>query len=201
MKKTFLLSAAMIALLAGPALAQDRGDRNDDRGGNRGGRPAAAAPAPTPPAPAQRGAPAPRGQHAPAPQAQRGASAPQGQAAPAPNRGNFGRNDNNRPGNNGYRGNARPNYSQYNRAFSAPQRYRFRGPTYQRPYGWYSRRWSYGDFLPSLFWSSNYWINDFGYYGLMPPPPGTVWVRDGSDALLIDRYTGEIIQVEYNIFY
>ena len=35
----------------------------------------------------------------------------------------------------------------------------------------------------------------------MPPPPGTVWVRYGRDALLIDRYTGEVIQVEYSVFY
>jgi hypothetical protein len=35
----------------------------------------------------------------------------------------------------------------------------------------------------------------------MPPPPGTVWVRDNTDALLIDRYTGEVIEVDYNVFY
>ena len=36
---------------------------------------------------------------------------------------------------------------------------------------------------------------------LDPPPPGTVWVRYGNDALLIDRYSGEVIQVVYGIFY
>jgi hypothetical protein len=35
----------------------------------------------------------------------------------------------------------------------------------------------------------------------MLPPPGTVWVRYGSDAVLIDRDTGEVIRVVYNIFY
>ena len=30
---------------------------------------------------------------------------------------------------------------------------------------------------------------------------GAVWVRDGDDALLIDRYSGEVIEVEYGIFY
>ena len=35
----------------------------------------------------------------------------------------------------------------------------------------------------------------------MPPMPGTVWVRYGDDALLIDRYTGEVIQVAYGIFW
>src|SRR5665213_1895974 len=114
------------------------------------------------------------------------------------NRGNnnFGRNDN-RPGNNNAAHRPNPGYAQYHRAFNATQRYHYRGPTYRRPSGWYARRWSFGDFLPSLFWGSSYWINDFGYYGLMSPPPGTVWVRDNDDALLIDRYTGEVIQVEY----
>ena len=35
----------------------------------------------------------------------------------------------------------------------------------------------------------------------LPPPPGTIWVRDGSDALLIDQGDGEIIQVDYSVFY
>ena len=100
-------------------------------------------------------------------------------------------------------GNApRADFSQfrdYHRTFSAP--HRFRAPAYQRPSGWSYRRWSYGDFLPSLFWGQQYWLNDFNDYDLPPPPPGTVWVRYGSDALLIDRYSGEIITVEYSVFY
>jgi len=31
--------------------------------------------------------------------------------------------------------------------------------------------------------------------------PGYVWVRYGPDALLIDTYTGEIIQVRYDVFW
>jgi len=118
------------------------------------------------------------------------------------NRGNnFGRNDN-RPGNNGFRGGRPdPRYTQYHRSFNAPRQYRYRGGAYRQPPGFYYRRWTYGELLPSLFWGSSYWINDFSYYALMPPPPGTVWVRYGSDALLIDRYTGEVIQVEYSVFY
>jgi Ni/Co efflux regulator RcnB len=58
-----------------------------------------------------------------------------------------------------------------------------------------------GDFLPGIFFSTQYWLNDWDAYGLYPPPPGTRWVRYGPDALLIDRYSGEIIRVEYNAFY
>jgi len=34
----------------------------------------------------------------------------------------------------------------------------------------------------------------------MAPPDGYVWVRYGDDALLIDEYSGDIIQVEYDVF-
>jgi Ni/Co efflux regulator RcnB len=93
----------------------------------------------------------------------------------------------------------RRDFSAFHRNFNAPQRYR--APLYNRPRGWYSHRWTYGEFLPSLFWAPDYWLNDYMDFGLPPPPPGTVWVRDGSDALLIDRYSGEIIQVAYGVFY
>ena len=81
------------------------------------------------------------------------------------------------------------------------QQGRFRAPDYRRPNGWYDHRWSFGEFLPSLFWGSSYWLNDYYRYDLPPPPYGTVWVREGRDALLIDRDSGEIITVEYDVFY
>ena len=93
----------------------------------------------------------------------------------------------------------RPDFSSYHRNFNAA--HRFHAPAYRRPQGWYARRWQYGEILPALFWAPQFWLNDFASFDLAPPPPGTVWVRDGSDALLIDRYSGEIIQVDYNVFY
>ena len=36
---------------------------------------------------------------------------------------------------------------------------------------------------------------------LIAPPYGAIWVRVGDDALLIDQYTGEIIEVDYGVFY
>ena len=80
-------------------------------------------------------------------------------------------------------------------------RHRFQYGSYHRPHGWYWHRWNYGEFLPAFFFTSNYWINDWDYFGLYDPPPGCVWVRYGNDALLIDQYTGEVIQVVYGIFY
>lgn len=72
---------------------------------------------------------------------------------------------------------------------------------YRRPEGWYSHRWGYGEILPGLFWSDRYWINDYWQFGLSPAPYGYVWVRNGPDALLIDRFTGAIAQVVYGAFY
>jgi len=233
MRKSLLLSAALLALLAGPAMAQrsDRGGDRGDRGERGGGRPTAAAPAQAAPAQA---APAPAPQAAPAPanRAEAGRQSMQREQAQRQqfqnrDRNNFAqRNDNNtrpdfnRGGNNNRsdfnrgnenRGNnfgrndnrnaSQQNWSRYNRAFNSSRQFRYRGGSYVRPSGWYNRRWSFGEYLPSLFWGSNYWINDFYYYDLPPPPVGAVWVRYGTDALLIDRYSGEIIEVEYGIFY
>jgi Ni/Co efflux regulator RcnB len=86
----------------------------------------------------------------------------------------------------------------YQRNFNAPRRYRAGG--YVRPHGWYDHRWVYGEILPALFWSQNYWLSDYFDYGLADPPPGFVWVRYGDDALLIDQNSGEVLQVEYGVF-
>ena len=91
------------------------------------------------------------------------------------------------------------NFRSYQHNYTA--RERFRAPSYRRPSGWYDHRWTFGEILPSLFWAPNFWLNDYYTYDLTPPPPGTVWVRDGYDALLIDRYDGQIIQVAYDVFY
>ncbi len=90
-------------------------------------------------------------------------------------------------------------WGRFQRNTFAQHRFRFGG--YERPQGFYYRRWGYGEFLPRLFWSQNYWLNDYGYFGLPYPPAGCIWVRYGDDALLIDRYTGEIVSVEYSLFY
>jgi Ni/Co efflux regulator RcnB len=87
----------------------------------------------------------------------------------------------------------------YRQSYRAERRYHLR--SYRRPRGWYSYDWALGDILPSLFWSRNYWIADYWLYGLPIPPEGCVWVRYDHDALLIDQYTGEVVEVIYDMFY
>lgn len=213
-----LISAAIVSLLAAPVMAQP-----GVHPGGQGGQAGQQNPPPinrgnawrlNQPGGPQSGAPQ-RPLPAPAPGNNRPDNRPGGNRPDFGNRPDHGRPDNNRPGNRpdfgrpdnrpgnpGYRPGNRPDYSHfrdYHRAFRAPQRYR--APAYRRPSGWYYRRWSFGDILPSLFWSQSYWLTNYMLYGLPPPPFGAVWVRYGNDALLIDRYTGEVISVQYDVFY
>jgi len=87
----------------------------------------------------------------------------------------------------------------FHQTFTAPRH--FHAGAYRRPAGWYSHRWTFGEYLPAAFWGRDYWLIDFMDFGLPPPPYGAVWVRVGDDALLIDQDTGEIITVEYRVFY
>jgi Ni/Co efflux regulator RcnB len=75
-----------------------------------------------------------------------------------------------------------------------------RGPSYSYPRGWGYRRWDRGQFLPSVFLAAPFYF-DYDWLGLPPPPPGTRWVGNGPDALLVDIYNDRIVDVIYNAFY
>jgi hypothetical protein len=88
------------------------------------------------------------------------------------------------------------------------QRYRnnnrniYRIGHYYAPYRNYSyRRLSTGFYLDSLFFGSRYWINDPWYYRLPPADGPFRWIRYYDDALLVDTYTGEVVDVIYNFFW
>lgn len=78
---------------------------------------------------------------------------------------------------------------------------RYHAGGYRAPYGFYVRSWGFGDFLPRGWYAQDYWIGDFLDYDLPYPPPGYEWVRVGGDALMVDRYTGRIVQVVRGIFW
>jgi Ni/Co efflux regulator RcnB len=79
--------------------------------------------------------------------------------------------------------------------------HRFRTGPYRPPYGWYVRSWGFGDFLPRGWYGPGYWVDDFYDYDLPYPPPGYHWVRVGGDVLLVDDYTGRIVQVVRDLFW
>jgi Ni/Co efflux regulator RcnB len=87
----------------------------------------------------------------------------------------------------------------YHKNFDAPQHYHF--GVYNAPPGYVYRRWTFGEQLPSIYFAQQFWITNYLNFGLVAPPGGYEWVRYGPDALLIDVNTGQIIQVEYGLFY
>ena len=91
------------------------------------------------------------------------------------------------------------NLDQYRREYRAERRFHVR--PYLQPRGWYSYDWALGDILPQLFWNQSYWLSNYWLYGLPVPPYGCIWVRYNTDALLINRDNGEVIEVIYDVFY
>jgi Ni/Co efflux regulator RcnB len=85
------------------------------------------------------------------------------------------------------------------RAFNSPHRFHVR--PYIRPAHFFGRVWSYGEILPYGWYGPEYLITDWWDYDLPAPPPGYDWVRVGDDALLIDQYSGRIVQVIRAIFW
>lgn len=77
----------------------------------------------------------------------------------------------------------------------------FHNGSYNAPQGYQYRHWGYGERLPRGYFVRDYWITDFLMFGLFTPPTDLIWVRVGDDALLVDRYSGDIVQVDYGVFY
>jgi hypothetical protein len=74
--------------------------------------------------------------------------------------------------------------------------------SYYSPYRNYSySRVNIGFRLGSLFFGSRYWINDPWQYRLPEAYGGYRWIRYYDDALLVDTYSGEVVDVIYDFFW
>jgi Ni/Co efflux regulator RcnB len=202
--KRFLITAAALSLVAAPAAFAQQQNQNshDDHhpsggqgahqsgngGQHQGGRPSGGPGVGTSSGGGRSFGPAPQGQptnHGVAPGAGGGsggqwrAGAVQGHGAPP--------------------GPANQSRGSFQRNLNAS--HRFSAPVFRWPQGLGYRRYVYGQFLPPVFLTQNYWLYDYANYDLPYPPPGTFWVRYGPDALLVDRHTGEVVQVVYGVFY
>jgi len=71
---------------------------------------------------------------------------------------------------------------------------------YLDPFGYAYQPFSIGYRLPPVYFGQQYWI-DPRMYDLPYPPPGTQWVRYWNDALLVDMYSGEIVDVIQGFFW
>lgn len=86
--------------------------------------------------------------------------------------------------------------------------YRSRYPSYfsvgiyYSPYRHYRyQRLNSGHFLDALFYSDRYWISDPWYYRLPDAYGPYRWVRYYDDALLVNIYTGEVVDVIHRFFW
>ncbi|HEY2753761.1 RcnB family protein [Phenylobacterium sp.] len=63
-----------------------------------------------------------------------------------------------------------------------------------RPVGRYA--WHRGAYVPATY--RNYYVQDWGYYGLRPPPPGYRWIYADGNFVLMAAATGLIADVLMN---
>lgn len=79
----------------------------------------------------------------------------------------------------------------------------FRGP---RPGFWYAPGWGYrpishfgwrrGAYVPAAY--RGFYVQDWGYYGLRPPPPGYRWIYADGNFVLMAAATGLIADLVMN---
>jgi len=106
--------------------------------------------------------------------------------------------DNNQRWDRNWRSNNRYDWQRY-RAYN---RNAYHVGRYYSPYRDYDyRRLSIGYRLAPLFFSQDYWIGDPGYYRLPDVYGPYRWVRYYDDALLVDVYSGEVVDVIYDFFW
>jgi hypothetical protein len=109
-----------------------------------------------------------------------------------------GRRDSDRRWDRRWRDNDRYNWSSYRNH----NRNIFRPGRYYSPYRNYNyRRLNVGIVLDSLFYSNRYWINDPWQYRLPDVYGSYRWVRYYDDALLVDTYSGQVVDVIHNFFW
>ncbi|QGN56214.1 hypothetical protein GKE62_00340 [Novosphingobium sp. Gsoil 351] len=78
----------------------------------------------------------------------------------------------------------------------------YRVGRYYSPYNSYRySRLNIGFFLQPLFYSQNYWIDDPYQYRLPEAYGPYRWVRYYDDALLVDIYSGEVVDVIHDFFW
>jgi hypothetical protein len=77
----------------------------------------------------------------------------------------------------------------------------YRLGSYYDPYGYGYRRFSIGFNLWPNYYRSSYWLNDPWQYRLPPAYGPYRWVRYYDDAILVNIYSGEVVDVIRNFFW
>jgi hypothetical protein len=104
----------------------------------------------------------------------------------------------NRSWDRGWRSNSRYDWSNYR----ARNRTVYRLGRYNAPYASYRyNRVGIGFTLGSLFYGQNYWVSDPWQYRLPEVYGPYRWVRYYDDVVLVDIYTGDVMDVIYDFFW
>ncbi len=88
--------------------------------------------------------------------------------------------------------------------YSGRQFFRYRAAPYRFPggyYGWANHSWRRGEWLPPIFITQDYFINDWYDFGLWQPDYGYEWIRVGADAVLINLATGQVVDAVPGVYY
>ena len=108
------------------------------------------------------------------------------------------RRDNDRWDRNSWRNDRRYDWNRYR----SNNRRVFQLGSYYAPYRNYSyRRLGIGLSLDSLFFGNRYWISDPYQYRLPEVYGSYRWVRYYDDVLLVDTYSGQVVDVIYDFFW
>lgn len=87
------------------------------------------------------------------------------------------------------------------RRYRDRHRSRFHLGFYFDPFGWSYRRYNIGWRLWPHYYGQDYWLNDPWQYRLPPAYGPYRWVRYYDDALLVNIYTGNVVDVIHNFFW
>lgn len=77
----------------------------------------------------------------------------------------------------------------------------FRLGFYVDPFGWGYHRYGIGWRLWPSHYGNRYWLNDPWSYRLPPAYGPYRWIRYWDDALLVNIYTGQVVDVVHNFFW
>jgi Nickel/cobalt transporter regulator len=110
---------------------------------------------------------------------------------------NGDRDDSHKRWSRDWRHDRRYNWYSYRNRYSSL----YRLGSYYDPYGWNYRRFGIGYSLWPNYYGSNYWLNDPWQYRLPPAYGPYRWVRYYDDALLVNTFTGQVVDVVYNFFW
>lgn len=72
---------------------------------------------------------------------------------------------------------------------------------YYDPFGWGYQPYMVGWRMWPSYYGSQFWLDDPWEYRLPYAPMGTRWVRYWDDAVLVDTWSGQVVDVIYNFFW